>query len=639
MQLDATSKPNATNGVAMRRGISSLSFSGPLDKKIEAAAAAGFEGIEIFREDLIYFDGKPADLSRLARDAGIAIFSLQSLRDFDAGPDEARVWNRRRAGRFLDLAAEIGAPLLIVCANTRPDTLPEPARAAADLAWLAEEAAKRDLCLGYEALSTSHATRSYIEAWDIVRQADRPNLGLVIGAVHTLAVQKGFAELEGIPPERIFLVHMADAPRMKMDVRLLSRHFRVFPGQGNLPIGSLYGKLLEIGYQGPVSLEIFNDQVRALPPATVANDGIRAFHLLEETLRPAPGTAAPAIQDIGFVEIACSGREAAAFKTLLGGLGFEHTHTHRAMNVSLFRQGAIDIVVNEEADSLAHSFQLLHGLSVFALAFAVNGLPAMIDRIQRYQGGKIECHGGPVGPRIPAIRGIGGSFLYLLDGSLEAPDYYGADFEQVAADPRPAGKGLLAIDHHSQAVRLQEFLSSVLYYRAMFGFEAGEELDLIDPHGTIRNRILKSGNGRICMSLNASLSPSSSTQRLLTQVIGAGYQHFAFRCDDIFAFAERMDPKLILEIPDNYYEDLPLRANVDDATVDAMRRHNILYDWDAGGSYFQIYTRDSNGLFLEIIQRDGYRGLGAVNAPVRMAAQARDYDHERAVIAAVETRP
>ncbi len=133
-------------------------------------------------------------------------------------------------------------------------------------------------------------------------------------------------------------------------------------------------------------------------------------------------------------------------------------------------------------------------------------------------------------------------------------------------------------------------------------------------------------NGRIWMSLNASLSPSSSTQRFLTQAAGAGFQHFAFSCADIFAFADRLDPDSVLPIPENYYDDLLLRFDLDPGLVARMRERSILYDEDAGGRFFQLYTGDLNGLFFEAVQRDGYRGFGAVNAPVRMAAQSSAYE-------------
>lgn len=149
----------------MMRAISSLSFSGPLEQKIVAAAQAGFSAIEIFREDLVGFDGTPEGVAALAAENGIAIASLQSLRDFEALPEGERPWALERAGRFLELAARIGAPLLVVCANTRPDTLADPDRAAAGLAALADRAAALGLRIGYEALASGTHVRSYLDAW------------------------------------------------------------------------------------------------------------------------------------------------------------------------------------------------------------------------------------------------------------------------------------------------------------------------------------------------------------------------------------------------------------------------------------------------------------------------------------------
>jgi 4-hydroxyphenylpyruvate dioxygenase len=622
----------------MMRGISSLSFSGPLRKKIEAAASSGFDGIEIFREDLVYWDGALSEVARFAADSGIAILSLQSLRDFEALPDDDRAWTLKRARRFLDLAVEIGAPLLIVCANTRSNTLDNPDVAAADLAMLADMAAERGLRVGYEALSTSRTVRTYLEAWRIIEKADRPNLGLVLGAVHTFATGADFAALKSIDPERIFLVHLADAPTLKMDVRLLSRHFRLFPGQGDLPIAELFDALRERGYDGPVSMEIFNDQVRALPARRIADDGIRAFRLLEE-ITGARATPRPMVQDIGFIEFACQRNDAADFKRLLKAMGFAHTHRHKSKNIALYRQGGIHLVLNEEKDSFAHSFYLLHGLSVCGLAFHIDNLPAMRERIALFRGREFEQLAMPDELHIPAIRGLGGSMIFCLDGSAGAPDFYDVDFEQIADQPNAEGAGLLSVDYLSQAVPPIEFLSSLLFYRALFGFEADEQIDIMDPHGTVRSRTLSNGNGRIRMSLNASIGPSTMTQRFLSKNIFAAYEHLAFGCADIFAYARTLDQELVLHMPANYYFDLSLRFDLEPQLIEEMRAHNILYDEDAdGGAYFQIFTRDINGLFLEVVQRNGYAGFGAANAPVRMAAQARDYEQLQNFIAEVQSR-
>jgi 4-hydroxyphenylpyruvate dioxygenase len=610
----------------MKRGISSLSFSGPLPNKIEAAAKAGFDGIEIFREDLVYCDGTPAEVARFVSDSGLEVFSLQSLRDFEASPDARRAWNVKRAERFLDLAVDVGAPLLIVCANTRADTVDDPDRAAADLATLADMAAERGLRIGYEALATSTAVRTYVDAWRIVEKANRSNLGLVLGVVHALAVGADFTALQTIDPARIFLVHLADAPAAKMDVQLLARHFRLFPGQGDLPVAKLFATLKAMGYGGAVSMEIFNDQVRSMPPKTIASDGIRAFRLLEEATN-AEAAPRPSVVDIGFIEFACAGADAEDLKRLLAATGFVLTHRHKSKKVSLYRQGEINLVLNEEKHGPAHSYFLMHGLSVCALAFRVDNLSGMIERIGLQLGGEVSHLANPGELDIPALRGLGGSMIFLLDGSPDAPAFHDMDFEEVEKQKAADGKGLQAIDHYSQVVAPTEFLTGLLFYRAMFRFASDEQVDIIDPHGTVRSRILFNGNGRIRMALNSSIGPSTMVQRFLSRNVLAAYQHFAFSCNDIFAYAHNLDPELALQVPANYYDDLLLRFDLEQQLIESMRTCNILYDQDGEGQqYFQLFTRDINGLFFEVVQRNGYAGFGAVNAPVRIAAQARDYE-------------
>ncbi|UCH73512.1 MAG: sugar phosphate isomerase/epimerase and 4-hydroxyphenylpyruvate domain-containing protein [Rhodospirillales bacterium] len=610
----------------MKRGISSLSFSGPLPDKIEAAAGAGYDGIEIFREDLVYCDATPAEVARFVTDSGLEVLSLQSLRDFEASPKKNWDWNVKRAERFLDLAVEVGAPLLVVCANTRADTVDDPDRAAAELALLADMAAERGLRVGYEALATSAVVRSYVDAWRIVEKADRPNLGLVIGVVHTLALDGDFTALEAIDPKRIFLIHLADAPAAKMDVRLLARHFRLLPGQGDLPVSDVFATLKAVGYDGPVSMEIFNDQLRAMSAKTIAGDGIRAFRLLEEATN-AEAAPHPSVLDIGFIEFATSPKEADKLTRILTAMGFVLTHRHKSKNVSLYRQGEINLVVNQEPSGPAHSYYLMHGLSVFAVGFRIDNLPAMIERTRLHLGGTVSHLANPGELDIPAVRGLGGSMVFFLDGRAGAPAFHEVDFEEVAEPASADGMGLLMVDHYSQAIAPTDFLTDLLFYRALFSFRTDEQVDIIDPHGTVRSRSLSNGNGRIRMSLNSSIGPSTMTQRFLDQSVRAAYQHFAFSCADIFAYAKDLDPDLLLQVPGNYYDDLLLRFDLEPRQIESMRKHNILYDQDGEGHpYFQLFTRDINGLFLEVVQRNGYSGFGAANAPVRIAAQTRDYE-------------
>lgn len=599
----------------MMRAISSLSFSGPLEQKIVAAAQAGFRGIEVFREDIVGFEGTPQDVAALAAENGIAVVSLQSLRDFEALPDGERPWALERAGRFLELAARIGAPLLVVCANTRPDTLADPDRAAADLAALADRAAALGLRIGYEALASGTHVRSYLDAWDIVERAARPNLGLVVNAVHSFAAEAGFAALDAIDPARIFLVHLADAPVARIDRRLLTEAFRLLPGQGNLPLGELCAALARRGYRGPVSIEVFNEQIRALKPALIAKDAMRALDLVEG------GGGGDAVRDIAFLEFACHGEDAQDLRRVLSALGFALTHRSRDGAVSLYLQGDIRLLVNEAISGLAHSFYLTQGLCVSALGLRVADAQALSQKVDE----EASAQDG-ASYDLPLIRGPAGSVFYLLEGELEDAAFFRDGFVPLVHEA-PAGR-LGRIDHFAQALRPNLFLSELLFWRAVLGFGSEEQRDVLDPHGTVRSRVVANADGRVRMSLNSSQEAATTTRRFLEKTGLAAYHHFAFATDDIFAFARSLAADMVLDVPANYHDGLRLRFDLDEATLEAMRALNILYDRDEAGAYFQLYTRPVNGLFFEVVQRDGYRGLGAANAAVRMLAQARDYESE-----------
>lgn len=611
----------------MKWAISSLSFPGALEKKIAAAAQAGFRGVELFYEDLVQCGAKTRRIAQYARELGVDIVSLQSLRDFEAAPEAQRAWNRKRAERTLDLAAELGASMLVVCANTRADTINDADLAAADLARLADMAAARKLKIAYEALSTSRFVRTFAAAAKIVAKAGRANLGLVFGTAHTHFAGGSFDEIDAIDPKRLFLVHLADAPKVQMDVRLLIDNFRLFPGQGDLPLRAFYDRLVAMNYHGPLSLEVYNGQMRGMSPRQIATDGVRAMKLLagaEEQSRDA-------VQSVAFIEIACFDQDKAKLVQILASLGFARTHVHRSKRVSLWRQGGVNIVINEDPDGPASSFYSLNGLSACALAYNVEGMSGLAQRLNVFAADKFENRVGPGEMSIPGIRGADGGFVYFIDQASEKR-FYEADFVAVA-DSRPATvQPFVDVDHFSQIVMPHEFYMALLYYRCILGFHFGEQVGVLDPHGTVLSRNIRSSNGRIQFSLTATYGPNTTTQRFLSSHFASGYQHFAFRCEDIFAFAATVDQNLVLKIPDSYYDLLGLRFDLGAELIQSIRRLNILYDQDPAGRYFQMYTVDLNGLFFEVVQRDGYAGFGAANAPVRMAAQTRDDEAEQNVI-------
>src|SRR3954470_17659594 len=273
--------PNPLSSFA--KSIATVSLSGTLPEKLEAAAAVGFDGVEIFENDLLTYDGSPADIRRIAEGLSLEITIFQPFRDFEAMPENIRVRNLDRAERKFDIMQELGTDLVLVCSNVQPAALDDDARAAADLAEMAERAARRGLRVGYEALAWGRHVNRWRQAWDIVQQADHPALGLILDSFHTLSLGDDLSGLsEVVPAEKLFFVQLADAPRLSMDVLSWSRHFRNFPGQGELPVADFTRDILATGYRGPLSLEIFNDEFRSAPARRTARDALRSLRWLDE---------------------------------------------------------------------------------------------------------------------------------------------------------------------------------------------------------------------------------------------------------------------------------------------------------------------------------------------------------------------
>lgn len=164
----------------MRTAIATVCLSGTLNEKLEAIAAAGFQGVEIFENDLVSFDGTPVEVSRRILELGLVPVTLQPFRDFEGMAEPQRSKALARAERKFDLMGELGCELLLVCSNVSPDALGGVDRAAADFHELGERAAKRGLRVAFEALSWGRYISDYRDAWEVVRRADHPAVGLVL---------------------------------------------------------------------------------------------------------------------------------------------------------------------------------------------------------------------------------------------------------------------------------------------------------------------------------------------------------------------------------------------------------------------------------------------------------------------------
>jgi len=615
----------------MLRSIATVSLGGTLMEKLNAIAAAGFDGVEIFENDLMYFDGSPAEVKAIAADLGLRIMLFQPFRDFEAAPRARMAKNFDRAEVKFDIMEQLGADLMLVCSNVAPDAIDDDSIAAADLRALGERAARRGFRIGYEALAWGRHVNRFGRAWKIVEAADHPAVGLVVDSFHTFAVEDDDAPIAKIPGDRIFFAQLADGPMMRLDPLSWSRHFRLFPGQGAFPVTRFTRHLLASGYNGPISLEIFNDEFRAAPPRPTAVDAMRSLLLLEEELAGATAAPrgltsppAPVCHGFEFIEFAVDTETRPQLAEMFGAMGFAHVGTHRSKDVTLHRQGDVNLILNSEKDAFAHSFFLLHGPSVCALAFRVGDARSAIERALRY---KAQTFRGKVGPNelvIPAIRGLEGSLIYLVDRGEAQGTIYDVDF--VAEPALDAGAcGLTRIDHVSQVMPRGKLDGTLLFYKSVFGFEAEPAHELVDPYGLIQSRVLESHDRTVRLPLNATASPRTSSARFLSNYGGGGVHHIAIATDDIFATMTAMRARKVplLEIPETYYDGLATMHDLSPERIEQLRALSILYDRSDAGEFFHAYTRTfDERFFFEIVQRRGYDGFGAVNASVRLAAQA-----------------
>ncbi|ACL55169.1 bifunctional sugar phosphate isomerase/epimerase/4-hydroxyphenylpyruvate dioxygenase family protein [Methylobacterium nodulans] len=621
----------------MRLAIATVCLSGTLGEKLEAIAAAGFTQVEIFENDLLSFSGTPRDVRRMAEDLGLSVAVYQPFRDFEGMPEPQRAKVFARAERKFDTMQELGCDLLMVCSNVSPDSLGGIDRAAADFRELGERAQARGFRVGYEALAWGRHVNDYRDAWEIVRRADHPAVGFVLDSFHVLARGTDLSAIRSIPKEKIVLVQMADAPKLAMDYLSWSRHYRCFPGQGELPITAFADALGATGFDGLMSLEIFSDRFRAGSARSVAVDGRRSLLVMLDDLRrrssvPNLPVLPPraACEGVEFIEFAMDDEAAASFERMLGGLGFARTARHRSKSVTRWSQGGINLVVNTEKEGFAHSFQVTHGASVCAVALKVDDAQAAVERAVALLDEPFRQAVAPGELDIPAVRGVGGSLLYFVDRRSGLDRLWNVDFEPVATEPT-GDAGLIAVDHLSQSMRHEEMLTWLLFYTGLFDLAQQPVQDVVDPGGVVQSQAVEAPGGALRLVLNASQSRQTLSSRFLSEAFGGGVQHVALATDDIFATVEalRANGVDLLPIPENYYDDLEVRTDLSAETIARLRAGNILYDRDGQAEFFQVYTRSvlEGGFFFEIVERRDYRGYGAINAPIRLAAQTHLAPH------------
>lgn len=626
----------------MRRSIATVSLSGTLEEKLRAAADAGFDGVEIFENDLISSPLPPRQIRDLAWSLGLSIDLYQPFRDFEGVGETRLADNLRRAEAKFALMVELGADTLLVCSNAAPDAVDDDALVAEQLHRLAETARPYGVRIAYEALAWGTHVATYGHTWDLVRRADHPGLGVCLDSFHVLSRGDDPAGIREIPGEKIFFLQLADAPRMAMDVLQWSRHHRCFPGQGDFDLTAFTDHVLAAGYRGPLSLEVFNDVFRAADTGRTAADAHRSLAVLEDavirhreeagTREQGTGTGAHtqdslfrlpdpvAPQRFAFVEVAADGPATDEARGVLEALGFTHTRDHRSKPVELWEHGGARILLNATDPRLGHTWN--QDAAITAVGLDMDETDRALERAGALSASPLPRRRDPSETDLHAVAAPDGTAVFFCPTDIPDEHAWQADFSAPAVHhPRDqGGPRLTGIDHIGLHQPFDQFDEAALFYRSVLGLTPSESTDLAAPDGLMRSRALVHERTGLRIALNVSVLGLGEHAG-----VTGGAQHIALACDDVFAVAESMSAhgRPPLRVPDNYYSDLAARTDLAPATVERMREYGVLHDRDpeTGGEFWHCYTPLLDGrLFFEVVQRGaGYEGFGARNTPVRMA--------------------
>jgi 4-hydroxyphenylpyruvate dioxygenase len=593
----------------MQTAIATVSLSGSLTEKLHACAAAGFDGVELFEPDLIANDHSPEEIRALARRLGLSLVLYQPLRDIEGVDEQTFADNLRRADATFATAQRLGIGLVLVCSNVTTATVDSDDVSAGQLRRLGELARRYDIKVAFEALAWGRFINDYRRAWRIVALADHPNVGTCLDSFHVLSRGHDPAGIEDIPGEKIFFLQLADAPALSMDVLSWSRHHRLFPGEGTFDLASFVSHVLATGYQGPLSLEVFNDTFRQTDPARTAIHALRSLIWLQDkTAGQHPEgwrhdlTALTAAKPpVGFDFVEVKAEDTSEVEVLLAQLGFTPSGRHRTKPVSLWLAGNARVVLNEQQarDQVPHVAAV--GVQVpDANATSQRAAELMAPLAYRRTYASEQALGATVAPD-------GTEMFWVTEPA------WVEEFENgLPTVPTP----VRAIDHVNLSQPWQTLDDAVLFFTSVFGLSADVPTEVPGPKGLVRSQSMRTTDGAIRLLLN--VAPHV--------LDGAGMpQHVAFACSDVIGLARaaRERGAEFLPVSDNYYDYLAGRFGLDERTVAELRDLGLLYDRNAaGGEFVHFYTRTVGAVFFEFVQRRGdYDGYGIDNAPVRLAAQ------------------
>jgi len=334
-----------------------------------------------------------------------------------------------------------------------------------------------------------------------------------------------------------------------------------------------------------------------------------------------------------FVEYAAT--ERGVLEPVFEMLGFTQVARHRSKAVDLWRQGDINFIINYEPKSWAHYYAEEHGPSACGMAFRVRDAKQAFNCALELGAQPIDIPAGPMELKLPAIKGIGGAILYLIDRYEDGVSIYDIDFEYLpGAERRPEGCGFRLIDHLTHNVYRGRMDYWASYYEKLFNFREIRFFDIKGEHTGLRSRAMTAPDGKIRIPLNeeGQAGGAGQIEEYLLKYNGEGIQHIAFACDDLPACWDRLKANglpFMTPPPDTYYEMLSERLPGHGEPVDELRRRGILLDGSTEDGdqrlLLQIFSETLIGpIFFEFIERKRDEGFGEGNFQALFESMERD---------------
>ncbi len=338
------------------------------------------------------------------------------------------------------------------------------------------------------------------------------------------------------------------------------------------------------------------------------------------------------IDGFEFVEFAAPAGQVAQLHAYFAKMGFSAVMRHRQRPITLYRQGGVNFLLNEDPDSFAADFAAQHGPCACGFAIRFRRPAAEVEQAVLGNGGEAVSHkAASRAVAAPVIKGIGDCMLYLVDRYGDAGSIYDGDFEPIpGAEQHPVGFGLTFIDHLTHNLYFGNMGKWSDYYERLFNFREIRYFDIKGAKTGLMSKAMTAPDGIVRIPLNESSDPGSQINEYLDAYHGEGIQHIACVTDDIYTTVEAMRAAGVsfLDTPDTYFDVVDLRIPDNGEDVERLRRNKILIDADPDTKtrkLLQIFTENCIGpIFFEIIQRKGNEGFGEGNFQALFESIERD---------------